>query len=109
MREITTQKELDMLTKVKAKEEVVISGSGLKLNGIIDVFGCLRIETDLRMSFSEEKYIIARGNSLVVARAYARVAARGNASVVARGNASVVVWGNRQSGRRVKYDEKKSD
>ncbi len=86
---ITTQQELDKLTEVKKEDKVFIrSNESLILNANISVYGFLKIETSVSMSFSK-KYVEARENSSVEAWGNSSVEAWENSSVVARENSSV--------------------
>ena len=76
---ITTQKELDELSEVKADESVTISGdANLELNANISVYGFLSIAA--RINFKSSR-VEARGSSSVEARESSRVVARGSSSV----------------------------
>ena len=96
MKTIKTQEQLDKLTTVKVGEEVVIeSTSILVLKARIEVYGSLRIRTQVSMGkLWQSNIIVARENSSVEAWENSSVEAWENSSVVAWGNSSVVAWGN---------------
>ena len=87
---ITTQKELDELSEVKADESVTISGdANLELNANISVYGFLSIAA--RINFKSSR-VEARGSSSVEARESSRVEAWESSSVVAWGSSRVEAW-----------------
>ncbi len=85
---ITTQEQLNNLTKVEAGQEVIIeSNSQLEISFNIEVWGILKIYS--KVLFKNFSRVEARENSSVEAWENSSVVARENSSVEARENSSV--------------------